>query len=389
MTNMFSYFQAPPSITFGYGSIEVLNSEITRLGESKVLIVTDRGIIEAGLIEKITGLLDREKFQYEIYDKVTSDPPIEDVEDCLFVIKEGKFNLIVGVGGGSAIDVAKYSAALTSHEGSPRDYLGVDKLNYRGLPKVIIPTTSGTGSEVTKAVVFTDNNRTTKKACWSPFVMADSVIIDPQMAMTMPPKVTVDTGMDALVHAIEAYVSLRASIYTDMLALNAVELIGRSFRKAYANGSDLQSRMDMCLASAFAGLAFSNAGLGAIHALAYPLDLDFHLTHGRSVAVLLPYVLEFNLMSNYHKYSQLAKALGEKVTAISNDEAARKLIQAVVKLAGACDVSLNLKDYGIKREQVENLGKKAYQIGQRLLLTNPRKLTEEDSVKLYIKAYGV
>jgi alcohol dehydrogenase class IV len=389
VTNMFSFFQAPPSIVFGYGSIEVLNSEIARLGRSKVLVVTDRGIVEAGLIEKLTGLLDKGKFQYEIYYKVTPDPPVEDVEDCLFVIREGKFDLIIGVGGGSAIDVAKYSAALFNHGGSPRDYFGVDKLNYQGLPKIIIPTTSGTGSEVTKAVVFTDDNRTTKKACWSPFVIADSVIIDPQMTMTMPTTVTVDTGMDALVHAIEAHVSLKASIYTDMFALNAVKLIGKSLRRAYTNGSNLQARMDMCLASAFAGLAFSNAGLGAVHALAYPLDLDFHLTHGRSVAVLLPYILEFNLMSSYHKYSQLAEALEEKVTAISNDKAARKLIQAVVKLAGDCNISLNLRDYGIKREEVENLGRKAYRIGQRLLNTNPRRLTEEDSIKLYIKAYGV
>ena len=388
MRNMFNCFETPPSITFGYGSIEILDSELTRLRGSKVLIVTDRGIVEAGLIVKITELLNKGKFQYEIYDKVTSDPPIENVEDCLLVVKEGQFDSVVGVGGGSAIDVAKYSAALANHEGSPRDYLGTDELSYRGLPRVIIPTTSGTGSEVTKAVVFTDINRANKKACWSPFVIADSVIIDPQMTMTMPPKVTVDTGMDALIHAIEAYVSLRASIYTDMLALDAVKLIGKSLTKAYANGSDLQARMDMCMASAFAGLAFSNAGLGAVHALAYPLDLDFHLTHGRSLTVLLPYVLEFNLVSNYHKYAQLAEALGEKVTAISNDEAAKRLIQAVVKLAGDCHISLNLRDYGIKKEDVENLGRKAYQIGQRLLVTNPRRLTEKDSVALYIKAYG-
>jgi alcohol dehydrogenase class IV len=387
MLNIIYKFLTPQSIIFGYDSINSLPSEIKRLGGKKILIVTDPGIIKAGLIDKVSKLMIKERLQYEIYDNIVPDPPLENVEECLRIISSGGHDLVIGVGGGSVIDIAKYSSALYGQDGSPQDFLGIDKLSQGGLPKIVIPTTSGSGSEVSRAVVLKDDNLSTKKACWSQFVIADSVIIDPQMTMTMPPVVTADTGMDALVHAIEAFVSIKSNVLTDMFAINAVKLIEGSLRKAYTDGSNLQARLDMCMASAFAGLAFSNAGLGAVHALTYPLNLDLHLSHGRSVAVLLPYILEFNMQKCVSKYSQLAAAFSGKTTGKSNEKEAKKLIDAVVSLARDLEIPLALKELGIKKGQIEAIGKRAYEIGNRLLDTNPQPVTVEDSIEIYSKAY--
>jgi len=350
-------------------------------------VVTDPGIIQAGLAGSLLDSMRGAGIAGAVFDDVNPDPELGKVEACASALKNGGYDLVVGFGGGSPLDVAKYSSALTAHSGSVRDYLGRELLQQKGLPTILIPTTAGTGSEVTWAAVFHDEADHVKKAVWSPYVQADTVIVDPGLTLSMPLSLTIDTGMDALFHAMEAYVARDASPLTDGLAIEAIRLINKGFRAVVKDGRDLEARSDMAFAATLAGLAFSNAGLGALHALALLLDGEFGFTHGRSLAVLAPHVLEFNLSGNPGKYAQMAAALGESTEGMRELEAARKVVEAISRLASDQGVSLRLRDYGIPSDRLDEMGKRAFEIGQRHLPMNPRPLSREDAVRIYQEAY--
>jgi alcohol dehydrogenase class IV len=260
-------------------------------------------------------------------------------------------------------------------------------LQRRGLPTIMIPTTAGTGSEVTWAAVFHDEVDHVKKAVWSPFLRADTVIVDPSLTLTMPHELTIDTGIDALVHALEAYVARDATHLTDALAIKAIWLVNKSLRTVVEDGSNLEARYNMSVAAMTAGLAFCNAGLGAIHAMALVLDGEYGFTHGRSLTVLAPAVMNFNLSANPAKYAQIANALGEGTEKLIEEEVGRRAITAVIKLVNDLGVPIRLRDYGIEKDKLEQMGKRAFEIGQRLLPMNPRPMGEDDSVRIYQEAY--
>ncbi len=380
-------FFSPHTIVFGIGSIGNVVQEIRRLSGTKVLLVTDPGVVAAGLSASPLDLIRAADIAVDVFSDVNPDPHLNRVEACAAVLRKGRYDLVIGLGGGSPIDVAKYASAWISHSGSVRDYLGRELLQRKGLPTILIPTTAGTGSEVTWAAVFHDEADHVKKAVWSPYVQADTVIVDPGLTLSMPVSLTIDTGMDALFHAMEAYVARDASPLTDGLAIEAIRLINKGFRVVVRNGRDLEARSDMAFAATLAGLAFSNAGLGALHALALLLDGEFSFTHGRSLAVLAPHVLEFNLIGNPGKYAQMAAALGQGTEGMREMEAARKVVEAISRLASDHGVSLRLRDYGIPSDRLEEMGKRAFEIGQRHLPMNPRPLSREDAVRIYQEAY--
>ena len=275
--------------------------------------MTDKGVIDSGIGKRIKDLLEKGGMGVEIFDKVLSDPDIACAEACIGMAKKDQFDLIVGVGGGSTMDIASITSVMLTNPGTVYDYFGINLIKNQGIPTILIPTTAGTGAEVTPNAILTDTKEKLKKAIVSPFILPKIAIVDPLLTLSMPPSVTSSSGIDALTHAIESYTSNNATILTDLFAKEAMILIGRSLRTAVANGNNLEARYDMAIGSLYAGISLANAGVTAVHALAYPLGGQFNVAHGIANGLLLPYVMEFNALGNITKFAQIAQFLGEKV----------------------------------------------------------------------------
>ncbi|MDD3655814.1 MAG: iron-containing alcohol dehydrogenase [Atribacterota bacterium] len=376
----------PSKILIGNNSIENIGEEATKLGANKVLIITDIGIVQAGIIDRIKNILENNNLVVGIFDRVEPEPHAKVVYDCVKEMEGGNYNLLVGIGGGSVIDVTKGVSVLVTNGGKLNDYYGFDKLRKPGLKKIQIPTTAGTGSEVTNVSVLIDENEE-KVVIYSPYLFADLAIVDPILTLSMPPKITGHTGMDALCHAIESYTSLDANIFTDTISFKAISLIGRSLRKAVFQGDkDVASRYNMSIASLFAGISFSIAGCNAVHALGLALGGKYHIPHGLSNALMLPSVIEFNLPGNYEKFKNIAAALGEQVDGFSIIESASKTVSAIRRLSEDIGIPQRLRATGVSKEHIEELSKIAVK-AERLLVHNPRKLNLEDIIKIYHNAW--
>lgn len=379
-------FFSPRKILFGFNSIKELGVEAKALGGSKALVVTDSGVIKAGMIEWIKSSLESQGISYTIFDKVMADPPIRIVLECVRWIKDKDIDILIGLGGGSSLDTAKGAAIMASNSGKILDYCGKDLLPRPGLPKILIPTTSGTGSEVTKVLIITDEEEGMKKAIYSDYALADVAIIDPILTLSMPQTVTVDTGVDAFVHAIETFVATTATPFSDVLAIEAIRIIAKSLPVVYAKGECLEARYDMALGALFAGLAFGSGGLGAVHALAYPLGTEYHLPHGRTNAIVLPHVMAFNLAGANEKYGKIGEVMGVRIEGLSPIERAKASVAEVRGLLGQVNVSTRLRDYGIPKKSIPDLAKEGMKYS-RLFIPNPRDLSEDDVKKIYTDAW--
>jgi alcohol dehydrogenase len=376
---------APNKTILGQGCVGETGREIKILGGSRALIVTDPGVMTAGLVSLVGNALQSERIDFEIYDRVEAEPPARVVDEAAEVAKKGKFDVIVGFGGGSSLDVAKGVAAMATNDGRVLDHVGVNMFSRRGLPKILIPTTAGTGSEATWVCVVTDEEENTKKSLYSNLLLPDVAILDPSVTASMPSGITAATGFDALVHAIESYVSVNATPYARIMAYEAMRLIATNLPVAYGKGSDLRARYNMLLAANFAGMAFTSGGLGACHGLAYPLGTEFHMPHGKSNAIMLAHVMEFNFMASLERYAEVAMAMGENVGGLSMYEAAAKSVYAVKKLLAAVNISSKLSDYGVGEKDVPILVQGGLK-QSRFYVPNPRNLTEADIEAIYRKA---
>jgi alcohol dehydrogenase class IV len=379
-------FFSPNRILFGIDAVNGVAAEVKQLGGKKVLIVTDPGLIEAGLVEAIKASLDSGGIAFSLYDQVEPEPPARIVDQCTRYLKDENCDLIIGVGGGSSLDVAKGASIMATNEGSILDYSGADVVTKRGLPKILIPTTAGTGSEVTRILVITDEASNIKKAVYSKHVLSDVAIVDPMMTLSMPPKVTADTGIDALVHAIEAYVSANATPFSDILAIEAITLIAENVPMAFAKGENVEARYHMSLAATIAGLAFGSGGLGAVHALSNPLGIEYHLPHGRTNAIMLPHVMTYNLIGNPTKFAWIAEAMGEEVEGLSPMEAGALAVEAVKELLNQLNISIRLRDYHIPQKEIPKLVEGTMTVS-RLFVPNPRNLTQEDVEEIFRVAW--
>jgi alcohol dehydrogenase class IV len=362
----------------GVGAVSQVGEEARRLaegsGKPSALVVCGRVIGSSELLGRVTALLESAGLAAHVFAEVEPEPSLDAVDKCAAVIEEGEFGVVIGLGGGSSLDVAKVAAAIAGR-GYARDHVGVGKIPGKGLPTLMVPTTSGSGSEVTPSALLSDpEGGGLKRGVVSPFMVPDASIVDAELTLTLPPGSTAASGMDVLVHALEAYVSLRANPVTDALALRSMALVGMSLRKAFANGEDLAAREQMASASLLAGICIGNAGLGLVHAIALPLGGRFGIAHGIANAVLLPYVLEFNLPSNLSKYAASSEALGENVDGLTLRERARLVIRAVRDLIEDLDIPPSLKDLGIPDSALDTLAQDAMD-NKRLLATNPRKPT--------------
>jgi alcohol dehydrogenase class IV len=379
-------FFSPSKILFGIDAVKGVAAEVKQLGGRKVLIVTDPGLVKAGLIEAIKAPLDSEGIPFSLFERVEPEPPARVVDQCTQYLRDEDCDVIIGVGGGSSLDVAKATSIMATNEGSVLDYAGIDMVPKRGLPKILIPTTAGTGSEVTRVLVITDEASNIKIAVYSSYALSDVAIVDPIMTLSMPPTVTADTGIDALVHAIETYVSMSATPFSDILAIEAITLIGENVTKAFAKGENVEARYQMSLAASISGLAFGSGGVGAVHALSNPLGIEYHLTHGRTNAIMLPHIMAFNLIGNATKFALIAEALGEEPEGLSPMEAAGLAVEAVKELLSQLKISIRLRDYDIPEKDIPKLVEGAMKVS-RLFVPNPRNLTKEDVEDIYRMAW--
>ncbi len=381
-----STFLAPNKHLVGQGVARQLGGEIKTLGGSKVFVVTDPGVVKAGLVPAIIEPLKSEGMKVGVYDKVRPEPAAGIVDEAARIARSGRYDLVVGLGGGSSLDVAKGVAMMVTNTGSILDYVGLNMFPKRGIPKILVPTTAGTGSEASWVCVVTDERKNEKKSLYGFMLLPDVAMLDPVLTVSMPPSVTADTGFDALVHAIESYVSVNRTPYTEIMAGEAIRLISRNLPVAYAKGGDIKARYNMLLAANLAGMAFTSGGLGATHGLAYPLGTQYHMSHGRSNAIMLPHVMRFNLTGNLEGYAGIARMMGENIDGLSPYEASEKAVDAVMRLLGAVRISCRLSDYGVQKKKISLLTKEALQ-QSRFFVPNPKDITEEDIRGIYRDAY--
>lgn len=379
-----SAFKIANKLITGPAAIEQLSAELTRLNVQNPLIVTDAILVKSGTVDLALAQLGGRR--YGLFDQVKPEPEISIVEDCTRAYRDGGHDGLIGVGGGSAIDIAKGVAAFASHEGPLAELFGVDLVKRKGPPLIAIPTTAGTGSEVTNVAIFSDKQAQLKKGIVSDYLLPDVALVSPLMTLTCPRSVTAASGVDALVHAIEAYLSVNASPITDAIALGAIKLIVKALPKAYANPSSLQAREDMATASLMAGMAFGNAGVGALHALAYPLGGRFNIAHGVSNALLLPYVMEWNKLACVERMRDIADAMGVRVAHLSDRDAADLAVKAMADLCAAVEIPSGLRSFNVPEDAISAMAEEASKI-DRLMRNNPRKLTAADIEKIYRAAY--
>ncbi|UJX39473.1 iron-containing alcohol dehydrogenase [Desulfovibrio sp. JY] len=378
-------FATTPRIILGTGTIARLGDEVRRLGGTSVCIITDPGVAASGIVERLEGLLDAAGLAHVRFDKVEADPRYEIVEDALAVARGAKADVIIGIGGGSSLDMAKITAVMATNEGPVGKYFGTDLIPTPGLKTILIPTTAGTGSEVTPIVILSDHHEKLKKGIVSPYIFPAVALLDAELTIGLPPKVTAATGMDALIHALEAYTSINATPTTDMLAKEAIHLIYNNIRAAYAKGDNLPARENMLRGAMLAGMAFANAGVTAVHAFAYPIGAEFHIPHGIANTIMLVPVMRFNQTGNLARFADLASFLGQPVAGLSLRQAAASAVTALTELAEDLAVPQHLAAYGVTEEHVPTLAASVMLV-TRLLANNPRHMTQEDAAVIYRQA---
>lgn len=382
-----SIFQTVPKIIFGCGTIGDLGVQAKKLGADRVVVVTDAGLVAAGIHEPVMASLTDAGLVAELYQGVEPDPRIEIVEACLACIRNHRADLVVGLGGGSAMDISKAAAVMTANEGPIQRYAGMNLVPKAGLPTILVPTTAGTGSEVTAIAVLSDTANEVKVGVVSDHMFARLVLLDPELTLGLPPQLTASTGLDALIHAIESYTGRQATFLTEPLALAAIRLIARHLRAAYADGGNLEARTGMLKASLLAGMAFANTQTGGAHACALSLGGKFHVAHGVATSLMLPAVMRFNAIAAPAKFAAIAEAFGEPLEFLSPMDQAMQAVHAVVRLIEDVGFKLGLEHHGATRDDIDALAKGAM-VAVRLWQNNPRKATEAQVRALFAESFG-
>ena len=372
----------PKTLITGVGAVDQLGIEAKKLNGSKILVITDAGVSDCGMCVDVEKPLVDAGLEVDFYDKAVPEPPMSTIEEIVRIVEKGGYDLIVGFGGGSPIDVAKAAAVLPHTGDTVYDYVGIDQVKKKGLPIIAIPTTAGTGSECTAIAIFANEKLNVKQGLVSPFLMPNVALIDPALTLSCPPHVTAASGMDALIHNIEAYTSVNATMHTDSLAYEGIKLISQSIRTAVFDGSNMWARDAMAMGSMMGGIAFGNAGVGAVHALSYPIGGMFHVPHGVANTMVLPWAMDFNKLACLRWFRQIGEAMGENMSGLSDREAADKTVAALRLLADDLGVPQYLSDVDIPESAIPDLVEGAL-TQARLWNNNPRKYTAEDMAQVY------
>jgi len=386
-------FHSAGQLLFGRDAARQLGEVARRLAASRIFVVTDSILAKAGVVDRVRGPLADAQVAIEVFEGGLPEPPIALAESCVAEAKKFQAQAVLGLGGGSNMDLAKIVAAILTHGGSPREYVGDDQIKGPIRPLICVPTTAGTGSEVSGASVLTDTDKKMKVGILSNYLRPRVALVDPLLTVSCPPKVTADSGIDALTHAIEAYTAVdnedfplppgEKTIYQgrhpmgDLLAERAIELIGAHLRRAVADPHDLAAREAMALGATLAGMAFSNVGVAVVHALEYPIGGATHCSHGAGNGLLLPFVMRFNLPVRVSRFARIAALLGEEVAGLEESAAAERAVAAVERLKADIGIPLRLRDLGVSPEQLPLFAEKAFAV-KRILRVNPRQVTAGD-----------
>jgi alcohol dehydrogenase class IV len=373
----------PQKIFFGQSCALQCADDLAGLGYKRIFVVTSPPV--AGSVEPLAQRLSQVGVSVEIHDQIDTEPSVATVDATLSAAREAQADAVLGVGGGSAMDVAKVVAALYDGRQAVRDTFGIENLAARALFLACLPTTAGTGSEVSPNAILLDEAENLKKGIVSPHLVPDAAYVDPLLTVSMPPEVTAATGLDALIHCIEAYANRFAHPIVDLYALQGIRLINHSLVRAVQNGDDLEARTDMALASLYGGLCLAPVNTAAVHALSYPLGSEFHVAHGISNAVLLPHVFRFNMSAAPERHARIALALGSDDEGNSLDIAQRGLAR-IEEIFESCGVPTSLVELGVPREAIPGMAQAAMNV-TRLLNNNLRELTADDAGAIYRAAY--
>ena len=369
----------PQKIVFGSGSLKAFVDDYLKLGFSRLFVLTTKSVYP--MIIPALDKLAAAGVNVEVCQDIKGEPTLSDFEKILEKARRFGADSVVGIGGGSVLDVAKLVAAFCNSDQKADDCFGTGFIKAKGLWLACLPTTAGTGSEVSPNAILLDERDKLKKGIVSPYLLADAAYVDPELTFSVPAKVTADTGMDALIHCMEAYTNKFAHPAADIYALQGMKLIAANLLKAVKNGSDREAREALALGSLYGGLVLGPVNTAAVHALSYPLGGEFHIPHGLSNAVLLPAVMKFNYPANPKRYAEVALALGAP-EGKDDEETARNGVELIYALAEAVGIPKKLSDLGIPQTAVDHMAKAAMEV-QRLLKNNPREVTEQDAKDIY------
>tara|TARA_B100000700_G_scaffold100055_3_gene112709 strand:+ start:10120 stop:11325 length:1206 start_codon:yes stop_codon:yes gene_type:complete len=394
-------FGSPGQLVFGRNSVNQLESLVQRHGWKQALVVTDSNLLNAGVVEPVTQALAAGGAIVSIFSEGEAEPSIAVAEASLARANESTPDVIVGVGGGSNLDLSKNTAAAYTHQGHPTDYFGFDKVPGPTCPLICIPTTAGTGSEVSNSMVLTDTVAEIKISGQSEFFRPDWAIVDPQLTYSCPRQIAADSGIDALTHAIEAITTVEfdeleippgeTCAYdgryelTTALAERAIRICGEHLEAAVNQPEDLHAKDQMALAATLAGMAFSNSGVALVHAMEYPMGGELHCSHGLGNGLLLPYVMRFNLSTRIETFAQIAQWLGEE-SVDSEMEMAGRAVKAVERIRESIGIPHRIRDIGGNESQLQSFTEKAIRI-QRLFWLNPKSASYDDVYEIYRAAY--
>ncbi|RSL29547.1 iron-containing alcohol dehydrogenase [Salibacterium salarium] len=384
---MYKAFASPVRIVSGEGSIQEVPSIVESFEAKRIMVFADPGVVEAGIVQKLEDQLAGAGLEYKIYSELVPEPALEVGNKALQTLRDFNADFVIGIGGGSSLDIAKAVAVLSKNDGNVEDYLnltGQKELKEKGIPKVLIPTTSGTGAEVTDISVFSLED--TKDAITNVKLLADAAVVDPELTYTLPPHITASTGVDALTHAVESFVSVNATPLTEALAFDAIQRISANIRTAVWNGKDIQARQNMAWGSMVAGLSFYNAGVGGVHALAYPLGGLFKIPHGVSNAALLPYIFDHIWPSSIDKMARMAQALDVNTEHLNKREAAIAAVNELKNIVDEVGIPSTLDQFGIEEKDIETLAQNAIK-QTRLLAPSPKPYTLDDIRGRYKAAF--
>lgn len=379
-------FQTAGRIVAGINSLKQLHAHLSIFGEIKnILLVSTPFFKEHSFNDMITEQLKTLGISYDILAEVEPEPTISHIEDLYGKMAGGEYDILIGLGGGSVLDATKLLSVMSTNDMSLRSMVGTDKIKQKGVPVILIPTTSGTGSEVTPNAIVTLPDEELKEGVVSRYLLPELVILDPILTLSLPPSITAATGMDAFTHSFESFISNKANPISDMFALQSMRLISRSIIEAYENGQNIIARHDMLIGSTYGGMALTSAGTAAVHALAYPLGGKFHIPHGEANSMLLPHVTRFNLDHIEERMAIIAKEIGVIKDGYSgSQDAANQLIEQIENWTLKLNIPQDLKAFGVKREDVSDLAIVASKV-TRLLNNNPKTLSIEDMENIYKK----
>ena len=373
----------PGKIVFGTGCTEQFCKDFLAMGFKRLFILTAPVI--RPMLADMENTLAAGGVSIEYFDDIRQEPSVNDFKNTLAKARSFNADSVIGVGGGSVLDLAKLVATLVNSEQQIEDLFGIGFVKRRGVWFACMPTTSGTGSEVSPNAILLDERDALKKGVVSPYLMADAAYIDPKLTWTVPAKITAETGMDALTHCIEAYTNKFAHPVVDVYALQGIRLIAANLLRAVKDGKDVEAREALSLGSMYGGLCLGPVNTAAVHALSYPIGGEYHISHGLSNAILLPTVMRFNICANPKKYAEVAIACGA-TPADSDEETAMRGVELIAKLSKDCGIPTTLTELNIPESAVDHMAKAAMNV-QRLLKNNPRLVTEEDARNIYKELY--